>query len=413
MVVTPRTHLKNLQLEQDQREYANKLQNLLGELVQNCVQQRATKEPADVLFEQLEERLMKRKEIPFVFSSSSDYLRAFLAGKTKDDLDLFQILGKGTVGVVHLAKVKEDRRRKPFALKVMKKTRIITLDVVEAIRREQKLQAKVNHPFIVNFLSSYQDEKCIYVMLEYVNGGELFSLIRERKRLDLDTSRLYSAEMVLVFEYLHHKDIVYRDLKTENVLISAQGHLKLADFGFSKMLRPGEKTYTACGTPAYMAPEIIKKTCGYDRGVDWWALGVLTFEMVVGREPFGTSGDANTTYGNILMNKCQYPGGMNKDVQDYCRRLMHPKCAMRNGCKTNGAKDVKDHAFFKSSGFDFDACLAAQTPGPYATQLAEDDTSKYDAIEVEEETEEQGLTEEQQKLFEGPGPMSPPASPRG
>jgi len=234
--------------------------------------------------------------------------------------------------------------------------------------------------------------------MEYVNGGELFSLIRAQKTLDLVATRQYAGEMVVTFEYLHSKNILYRDLKPENVLISKQGHLKLSDFGFSKILNDGEKAYTACRTPAYMAPEIIRKTVGYEYGVDWWALGVLTFEMAIGRDPF-SGGDANATYGNVMRNNYYFPGGFDATTTDFCKRLMHPMLKLRFGCKGRGALELKEHKFFTAHNFNFEECLACSKPGPFASELPEDDTSKYDEIS-DTEPEDPEMTDEQARMFD-------------
>jgi serine/threonine protein kinase len=179
-----------------------------------------------------------------------------------------------------------------YALKILRKTEIIKLKQIDHVRHERAILGDVaGHPFITRLCASFSDRDSLYMLLDYVPGGELFSYLRKLRHFDEPTSRFYAAEIVLVLEYLHEEQggVAYRDLKPENLLLDAEGHIKLVDFGFAKRLgnskdKPAE-TYTLCGTPEYLAPEVIHNK-GHTAAVDWWALGILLYEFLTGYPPF-------------------------------------------------------------------------------------------------------------------------------
>eukprot|EP00954_Amorphochlora_amoebiformis_P021246 1345126-Amorphochlora_amoeboformis.AAC.1 len=198
---------------------------------------------------------------------------------------MMQTLGAGTFGKVNLASLNIDGKAHPFAIKTLSKAEVCRLKQVAHIKAEKHNLMEVHHTFIVKLFHTFQDKLNLYFVLEYVIGGDFFSYLRRKGRLDMHAARFYAAELVVALSYLHSKDIIYRDLKPENMLISAEGHVKLADFGFSKKLEKDKRTWTLCGTPEYLAPEIIH-SIGHHYGVDWWALGILLFEMLAGFPPF-------------------------------------------------------------------------------------------------------------------------------
>lgn len=187
-----------------------------------------------------------------------------------------------------------DQQQKPevYALKILRKTEVVRLKQIDHVRHERAVLADVvGHPFITNLLASFSDADSLYMLLDYVPGGELFSYLRKFRRFAEPAARFYAAEIVLVLEYLHEQQggVAYRDLKPENLLLDQDGHIKLVDFGFAKRLgykdsRPVE-TYTLCGTPEYLAPEVIHNK-GHTTAVDWWALGILIYEFLTGYPPF-------------------------------------------------------------------------------------------------------------------------------
>lgn len=186
----------------------------------------------------------------------------------------------------------DQENNQVFALKILRKTEVIKLKQIDHVRHEREILADVaGHPFITRLIASFSDRDSLYMVLDYVPGGELFSYLRRHRRFPEEWARFYAAEIVLVLEYLHEQQggVAYRDLKPENLLLDAQGHVKLVDFGFAKRLgykndKPVE-TYTLCGTPEYLAPEVIQNK-GHTTAVDWWALGILIYEFLTGYPPF-------------------------------------------------------------------------------------------------------------------------------
>jgi protein kinase A len=218
---------------------------------------------------------------------------------TPADFRRVRTLGTGTfarVVLVRPATGTEADRNKVFALKILRKTEVIKLRQIDHVRHERAILAEVSgHPFITNMIASFSDADFLYLLLDYVPGGELFSYLRKWRRFDEDMARFYAAEIVLVLEYLHEQQggIAYRDLKPENLLLDEEGHIKLVDFGFAKRLGNNDndrdnkpvETYTLCGTPEYLAPEVIHNK-GHTTAVDWWALGILIYEFLTGYPPF-------------------------------------------------------------------------------------------------------------------------------
>ncbi len=256
------------------------------------------------------------------------------------DFVTVRALGTGTFGRVFL--VKYTASPKYFALKKLRKVDIYRLKQVDHVQSERSLLARLSHPFIIRLHAAMQDERHLYMLLEYAPGGELFHYLRRAGRFSVGATRFYIAELVLAIEYLHAHGIVYRDLKPENLLLDAGGHLKLADFGFAKVVPAA--TYTLCGTPEYLAPEIIRGH-GYGRSVDWWALGVLIYEMVTGNPPF--NGNTPTAvYEQALSGTVQFLPTVPPDVRELVSGLLTIDITKRLGCTDGGAATVKAAPFF-------------------------------------------------------------------
>jgi serine/threonine protein kinase len=200
-----------------------------------------------------------------------------------ESFEFVRVLGTGAYAVVWLAYLKEDTSRTPFAIKVIHKYSTISKKQVENVRAEREILSQVTCPFVTELLASFQDKYSLYLIFEFYQGGELFGLLRLHKRMKEKMIAFYLAEIALSISFLHKGDIMYRDLKPENILIDAEGHTKLTDFGFAKRILKSERTLTICGTPEYLAPEIISPSKqGYGRNVDLWTLGVLAYELAVG-----------------------------------------------------------------------------------------------------------------------------------
>uniref|UniRef100_A0A8B9GLZ5 Protein kinase domain-containing protein n=2 Tax=Astyanax mexicanus TaxID=7994 RepID=A0A8B9GLZ5_ASTMX len=226
--------------------------------------------------------------------------------------------GTGTFGRVVLV---QDRRSKGFfALKSMRIVDLIRLKQQQHVHNEKEVLMEVNHPFIVKLYWTWHDERCLFMLLEFVPGGELFTYLRSRGKFGNDTSMFFSAEIICALEYLHSKDIVYRDLKPENILLDREGHVKLTDFGFAKKVIDSA---ALCGEPLwckYLAPEIIQGK-GHGLAVAWWALGVLIFEMLSGYPPFFDDNPFGI-YQKVLAAKLNFPRHLDFYVKDLIKKLL-------------------------------------------------------------------------------------------
>ena len=238
-----------------------------------------------------------------------------------------------------------------------------------------RLLSRLSHPFIVNMLGHAQDARRVYLLFEFVPGGELFSLLRRSAHFAPPQAAFYAGEIVLALGYLHALGVAYRDLKPENLLLDAAGHVKLADFGFAKAIG-GERTFTLCGTPEYLAPEIIQSR-GHDRGVDWWALGILVFEMLAGYPPFFDEAGPLAIYAKVLAGRVRYPSHFAPEAKDLVRRLLAADRTQRLGCMRGGIADITAHAWF--AGFDWEAAAVRALVPPHVPPLrSTDDTSNFD-----------------------------------
>ncbi|NXJ35693.1 PRKX kinase, partial [Ciconia maguari] len=218
------------------------------------------------------------------------------------------------------------------------------------------------------------DERFLYMLMEYVPGGELFSYLRNMGRFNNSTGLFYSTEIICAIEYLHSKEIVYRDLKPENILLDKEGHIKLTDFGFAKKLV--DRTWTLCGTPEYLAPEVIQSK-GHGRAVDWWALGILIFEMLSGFPPFFDDNPFGI-YQKILAGKIDFPRHLDLYVKDLIKKLLVVDRTRRLGNMKNGADDVKRHRWFRS--IDWDTVPQRRLKPPIVPKVSNDgDTSNFEA----------------------------------
>jgi protein kinase X len=218
-----------------------------------------------------------------------------------NEWDYIKTIGTGSFGKVKLSKNKKDKTIR--AIKLMQKSEIIKLKQVDHIYSEFNLLQEIDHPFIVNLKGISQDTKFLYLLLEYIPGGEMFSILRQLGTFPITQARFYAAQIIVFFDYLHSKNIIYRDLKPENILINLDGYLKMTDFGFAKKVL--DKTFTICGTPEYLAPEIILNK-GHSKTVDWWTLGIILYEMVVGIDPFNDD-DPMVVYQKIVQCDVKFP----------------------------------------------------------------------------------------------------------
>jgi len=296
---------------------------------------------------------------------------------------------------VMLAQMRDDGSF--CAVKILRKANILRQKQLEHIISEKTLLAQIRHPFIVCMRGCFMDRVNVYMVMEYVVGGELFTYLSNYNNFTKDMVLFYAAEMLLVLEYLHNRQIVYRDLKPENVLIDAEGHVKITDFGFAKRLdtmacfgRDQAKTYTVCGTMDYLAPEIIKKQ-GHGYGVDYWALGVIIFEMLAGYPPFDDDNPIGVCT-KILNGDAVYPDYFDGDTHDIIRGLLTDDLQHRLGCRPRRCDDIKDHPFFAKVNWE-DAAIRGLRPPFRPKVCSEDDTSNFPAYD-EDATLSEGDSED-------------------
>ncbi|KAJ3360787.1 serine/threonine protein kinase, AGC [Allomyces javanicus] len=278
------------------------------------------------------------------------------------DFQLLETLGTGTFGRVHLARHRSATNQY-YAMKVLAKTDVVRLKQVAHINSERAILARVHHPFLVNMVATFHDARNLYMLLEYVSGGELFTYLRRVGRLHPNAARFYAAEIVTAIEHLHAREITYRDLKPENLLIDAQGHIKITDFGFAKVVP--DRTWTLCGTPEYLAPEIIKGT-GHGKAVDWWSLGILIFELLCGYPPFYDDSPYGI-YEKILAGRLQFPAFVDAAARDLIRNLLAHDWTKRLGALKGGASDIKNHRWF--ANIDWDELVARRVTPPMVPRV--------------------------------------------
>ncbi|KAI5303707.1 camp-dependent protein kinase catalytic subunit, partial [Ascosphaera pollenicola] len=300
-----------------------------------------------------------------------------------NDFSLLRTLGTGSFGRVHLVQSRHNSRF--YAIKVLKKEQVVKMKQIEHTNDERRMLQWVKHPFLVTLWGTFQDARNLYMVMDFVEGGELFSLLRKSQRFPNPVAKFYAAEVTLALEYLHNLDIIYRDLKPENLLLDRHGHLKITDFGFAKEVK--DITWTLCGTPDYLAPEVVSSK-GYNKSVDWWSLGILIFEMLCGFTPFWDGGSPMKIYENILRGHVKYPPYMNQDARDLLAQLITPDLSKRLGNLHGGANDVKNHPWFAE--VTWDRLLRKDIDAPYVPPVkgGAGDASQFDTYP--EETEKYG-----------------------
>jgi len=245
------------------------------------------------------------------------------------DFILGPCIGRGTFASVRSVTIRhsEDLDPPPLALKIMPKSKLLDTNQVEHIKMEKKLMAELDSPFIVTYLTCFQDERRVFFLMEYVHAGDLFNRMKHDGRLPVDQAKFYAAEILLGLECLFRFNVAYRDLKPENVLLNWKGHVKLCDFGFAKVVKSSESTYTLVGTPEYLAPEIIQSS-GHGQPVDYWALGVVIYEMLAGYPPFYDKSPFQIYY-KILHEPAVHPRHFDVKANDLLNNLMHHNATER------------------------------------------------------------------------------------
>jgi serine/threonine protein kinase len=295
-----------------------------------------------------------------------------------EDFAILKLIGKGTFGQVYQVRKKDTKRI--YAMKVLQKKVIVQKKEVAHTVGERNIlvrTAMADSPFIVGLKFSFQTPTDLYLVTDYMSGGELFWHLQKEGRFDEKRAKFYIAELILALEHLHQHDIVYRDLKPENILLDANGHIALCDFGLSKAnLTKNATTNTFCGTTEYLAPEVLLDETGYTKMVDFWSLGVLVFEMCCGWSPFYAE-DTQQMYKNIAFGKVRFPRDtLSTEGRNFVKGLLNRNPKHRLGANDD-AEELKRHPFFDD--IEWDALKNKLITPPFKPKLkSETDTSNFD-----------------------------------
>jgi p70 ribosomal S6 kinase len=307
--------------------------------------------------------------------ASMDVNHQILLNKGKTNLDSFDIvslIGKGAYGKVYL--VKEKKSGDHFAMKVIKKVMVLQKNLIRHTNAERDVLVAVKHPFIVSLQYAFQTEQKLYLLMDYVPGGELFSRLNVENYFLESQAVFYAAEIVLVFEHLHSMDTIYRDLKPENILIQADGHICLTDFGLAKREVTDDQARTFCGTLHYMAPEMIDLEKPYGKPADWWSLGALIFEMLTGRPPFTASNNKDLQK-KILTGKLVIPERLSLPAKSIIKAFLTRHVPKRLG--SSGIEKIKKHKFF--ADINWKKLANKELPPPFVPELKDsEDISCFD-----------------------------------
>lgn len=307
--------------------------------------------------------------------SDSFFQKKPISAPRLDSFKMIKVIGKGSFGKVFL--VKEKRTTEMFALKVLRKDNIIRRNQVEHTKTERNVLGYVNHPFIVGLKMAFQSKDKLYFVLDYCAGGELFFHLSKIGKFGEYRASFYAAEIVLALAYIHKMDIVYRDLKPENVLLDARGHIRLTDFGLSKegISLSSSGAHSFCGTPEYLAPEILERK-GHGRAVDWWSLGALLYEMLTGLPPFYCR-DRDRLFEKIKGGSLEYPACLSARAQNILKGLLTKDPQRRLGSDSKDADTIKNHPFF--GGMKWEQLYAGEVSPPWDPEIHGSlDTSQFD-----------------------------------
>ncbi|CAD6996390.1 RAC serine/threonine-protein kinase [Ceratitis capitata] len=291
---------------------------------------------------------------------------------TLENFEFLKVLGKGTFGKVILCR--EKATAKLYAIKILKKEVIIQKDEIAHTITESRVLQTTNHPFLISLKYSFQTNDRLCFVMQYVNGGELFFHLSRERLFSESRTRFYGAEIISALGYLHSQGIIYRDLKLENLLLDKDGHIKIADFGLCKEdITYGRTTKTFCGTPEYLAPEVLEDN-DYGHAVDWWGTGVVMYEMICGRLPFFNQ-DHDVLFTLILMEEVRFPRTISDEARSLLAGLLAKDPRQRLGGGQDDVKEIQAHPFFASINWT-DLVNKRITP-PFKPQVVSDTDTRY------------------------------------
>ena len=306
-----------------------------------------------------------------------------------EDFEILKLIGKGSFAKVYLVRKKSNQ--KLFSMKKLNKPFIKNYKQEQHTINERILLSKMNYPFLVKLYCAFQDKENLYFIMEFIQGGELFFHLHRETRFDDEKTRFYVAELILALNFLHKNKIIYRDIKPENILLDKDGHIKLTDFGLSRICsEKNEKAFTICGTPFYIAPEIIEKK-GYNDSVDWWSLGCLMYEMLFGRPLFNFSNSKIDK--NEYKKPIQFYNCFSEEAKDLIGKLVELDPKKRIGAGPDGFENLKNHKYFES--IDWDELENRNIKAPFIPNLnSSTDLQYFDKIF----TDEINITKESDEL---------------
>ena len=288
-----------------------------------------------------------------------------------EDFELIKLLGKGNFGKVFLGKKNDDNCH--YAIKVLKKSTIKQTNQIFHTMTEREILERIDNPFIVKLRFAFQTREKLYLVTDFIQGGELYFHLHQEKNFSEDKTKFYVTEIILALEHLHKNKIIYRDLKPENILIAKDGHIKLTDFGLSKFMYNLEtsRAFTICGTPEYLAPEILESN-GYNKAVDWWSLGVIFYEMLCGQTPFKCKKKLDP---NNYKKTVEIPSFLSEDAKDLLRTLLTYDPDSRIGKGLADSDEIKSHKFF--SDVDWEKVYNRTQDPPFIPDLKSPSDYRY------------------------------------
>ena len=294
---------------------------------------------------------------------------------SENDFTKIKLIGKGSYGNVFL--VRYNKNNMIYAMKVYKKSDLREKNQENNTKSERNLLTQINFPFIVEVKFAFQTDSKLFLVQEFIQGGDLFFHIHSGQKFSTQKTKFYLVEIILAIDFLHKNNMIYRDLKPENILIDSKGHIKLTDFGLSKIVTNiEEKSFTICGTLQYIAPEIISGE-GYNESVDWWSLGIIMYEMLTGKLPFKFNFDSQEEQNdlNIYDKKIKYPSWIEENAKDLINKLLNKDPEKRIGSGKEGAENIKKHPFF--SDIDWNKALNKELRPPFIPKIENETDIKY------------------------------------